>query len=159
MIVENATLGPLGALRKQLRQVLAACASERCAPEIGKRLEALLDAPDWEHAAEDSNTLRTSLAHWKVFAEHAEGERSRLKHNEAVMMDALYKACGDDEEMVRQTIESQGVLRPDPALLARCPTGKCADPARDCYGSGCLSDEPQSAVAAAYGGLVQTPQG
>lgn len=40
-----------------------------------------------------------------------------------------------------------------------CQSGKCADPARDCYGSGCLSDEPQSAVAAAYGGLVQTPQG
>lgn len=39
-----------------------------------------------------------------------------------------------------------------------CPTGKCEDPARDCFGSGCLSDEPQSAVAAAFGGLVQTPQ-
>jgi hypothetical protein len=41
----------------------------------------------------------------------------------------------------------------------KCPTDKCTNPARDCYGSGCLSDEPQSAVAAAYGGLVQTPQG
>lgn len=41
---------------------------------------------------------------------------------------------------------------------AACPSGKCADPARDCYGSGCLSDEPQSAVAAAFGGIVQTPQ-
>lgn len=124
MIVENATLGPLGALRKQLRQVLAACASERCAPEIGKRLEALLDAPEWEHAAEDANTLRTSLAHWKVFGEHAEGERSRLQskvtrlsHNEAVLMNALYKACGNDEEMVRQIIESQGALRCEPELL------------------------------------------
>ena len=69
-------------------------------------------------AATEIEALRTSLAHWKVFGEHAEGERSRLKHNEAVMMNALYKACGDDEEIVRQTIESQGVLRPDPALLA-----------------------------------------
>ena len=43
--------------------------------------------------------------------------------------------------------------------LTRCPTGKCEDPVRDCYGSGCLSDEPQSDVAAAYGGLTQTPQG
>lgn len=42
---------------------------------------------------------------------------------------------------------------------AACPSGKCTDPARDCYGSGCLSDEPQNAVQAAYGGLVQTPQG
>ena len=91
-----------------------------------------------QQAREEIETLRTQLAHWKVFGEHAEGERSRLKHNEAVMMNALYKACGDDEEMVRQTIESQGVLRPDLSLLARCPTGKCDDPARECFGSGCL---------------------
>lgn len=45
------------------------------------------------------------------------------------------------------------------ASAAACPSGKCTDPARDCYGSGCLSDEPQSAVAAAYGGLTQTAQG
>jgi hypothetical protein len=97
-------------------------------------------------ATAEIERLRTQLAHWKVFGEHAEGERSkewarrrniegfaavhaatsetlradveRLKHNEVVMTDALYKACGDDEEMVRQTINSQGVLRPDPALLA-----------------------------------------
>jgi hypothetical protein len=68
--------------------------------------------------AAELDALRTQLAHWRVFGEHAEGERSRLKHNEAVMMDALYKACADDEEMVRQTIESQGVLRCDHALLA-----------------------------------------
>lgn len=117
-IGQAAALGPIGRLRYELRKTLATCASERCAPEIGARLEALLDAPEWTETAEESNALRTSLAHWKVFAEHAEGERSRLKHNEAVMMDALYKACGDDEEMVRQIIESQGVLRPDPALLA-----------------------------------------
>ena len=100
-----------------------------------------------EDAADEIETLRTQLAHWKVFGEHAEGERSkewarrrniegfaavhaatsetlradveRLKHNEVVMTDALYKACGDDEEMVRQTINSHGVLRPDPALLGK----------------------------------------
>ena len=44
-------------------------------------------------------------------------------------------------------------------VLDCCPTAKCTNPARDCYGSGCLSDEPQSAVAAAYGGLTQTAQG
>ena len=44
-------------------------------------------------------------------------------------------------------------------VLDCCPTAKCTNPERDCYGSGCLSDEPQSAVAAAYGGLVQTPPG
>lgn len=42
----------------------------------------------------------------------AADEIERLRHNERVMMDALYKACGDDEEMVRQTIESQGHLHP-----------------------------------------------
>ena len=102
------------------------------------------DAERFARFMAECEETRTSLAHWKVFAEHAEGERSRLKHNEAVMMDALYKACGDDEEMVRQTIESQGVLRPDPALLARCPTGTCAAPARDCFGSGCLGPNAQA---------------
>ena len=32
-----------------------------------------------QKAAEEIEALRTSLAHWKVFAEHAEGERSRLQ--------------------------------------------------------------------------------
>ena len=44
-------------------------------------------------------------------------------------------------------------------VLDCCPTAKCTNLARDCYGSGCLSDEPQNAVAAAFGGIVQTPQG
>lgn len=43
-------------------------------------------------------------------------EIERLKHNEMVMMDALYKACGDDEEIVRQTISSQGDLLPMPPI-------------------------------------------
>ena len=30
------------------------------------------------------------------------------------------------------------------ALLARCPTGKCAAPARDCFGSGCLGPNAQA---------------
>ena len=30
-------------------------------------------------AATEIEALRTSLAHWKVFGEHAEGERSRLQ--------------------------------------------------------------------------------
>lgn len=75
---------------------------------------------------------------WALLVLRQSDEISRLRHNEAVMMDSLYKACGDDEETVRQTIESQGMLRPEPGLLTRCPTGKCADPARDCYGSGCM---------------------
>ena len=38
-------------------------------------------------------------------------ELRRLQHNNAVLMDALWKACGDDEEVVNATIESQGELK------------------------------------------------
>lgn len=34
-------------------------------------------------AATEIEALRTSLAHWKVFAEHAEGERSQLSADAA----------------------------------------------------------------------------
>ena len=38
-------------------------------------------------------------------------EREKFKHNEEVLMNALWKACGDDEEVVNATIESQGELK------------------------------------------------
>jgi hypothetical protein len=38
-------------------------------------------------------------------------EREKFKHNEEVLMNALWKACGDDEEVVNATIESQGKLK------------------------------------------------
>lgn len=38
-------------------------------------------------------------------------ERARLEHNNEVLMNALWKACGDDEETVNATIESQGELK------------------------------------------------
>lgn len=43
----------------------------------------MLGTPEETRAALDAKdaeieTLRTQLAHWKVFAEHAEGDRSRL---------------------------------------------------------------------------------
>lgn len=41
----------------------------------------------------------------------AEAEIARLKHNNQVLTDALWKACGDDEAAVNATIESQGELR------------------------------------------------
>ena len=34
-----------------------------------------------------------------------------LKHNNEVLTNALWKACGDDEQVVNDTIESQGALR------------------------------------------------
>lgn len=41
---------------------------------------------------------------------HAAKELWRLYHNNLVLMDALWKVCGDDEEVVNATIESQGEL-------------------------------------------------
>ena len=34
-----------------------------------------------------------------------------LEHNNRVLTSALWKACGDDEQVVNDTIESQGALR------------------------------------------------
>jgi hypothetical protein len=41
----------------------------------------------------------------------AADELRRLHDNNEVLMNALWKACGDDEEVVNATIESQGVLK------------------------------------------------
>jgi hypothetical protein len=38
-------------------------------------------------------------------------EREKAKHNEEVLMNALWKACGDDAQVVEATIESQGELK------------------------------------------------
>ena len=38
-------------------------------------------------------------------------EMLRLEHNNRALMDALWKACGDDEQVVKDTIESQGELK------------------------------------------------
>jgi ABC-type proline/glycine betaine transport system ATPase subunit len=38
-------------------------------------------------------------------------EREKAKHNEEVLMNALWKACGDDGQLVEATIESQGELK------------------------------------------------
>ena len=37
-------------------------------------------------------------------------EREACEHDIEVLMNALWKACGDDEEVVNATIESQGEL-------------------------------------------------
>ena len=37
-------------------------------------------------------------------------EREAYEHDMEVLMNALWKACGDDEEVVNATIESQGEL-------------------------------------------------
>ena len=40
----------------------------------------------------------------------AAAELRRLHHNNLVLTNALWKACGDDREVVNATIESQGEL-------------------------------------------------
>ena len=56
---------------------------------------------------------------WECFDEEIEklvalvraDEREKAKHNEEVLMNALWKACGDDAQTVVETIESQGELK------------------------------------------------
>ena len=44
-------------------------------------------------------------------AKEAAAEIRRLNHNIEVLTNAIWKACGDDEQVVNDTIESQGTLR------------------------------------------------
>ena len=46
-----------------------------------------------------------------VLYQPAAAELRRLQHNNQVLTDALWKACGDDEEAVNSTIASQGELK------------------------------------------------
>jgi|688.fasta_scaffold1366801_2 hypothetical protein len=41
----------------------------------------------------------------------ADDELRRLHHNNQVLKNALWKACGDDEETVNATIASEGELK------------------------------------------------
>ena len=48
------------------------------------------------------------------YAKHchaAAAELRRLHHNNLVMTNALWKACGDDKNVVNATIKSQGELK------------------------------------------------
>jgi hypothetical protein len=51
-------------------------------------------------------------AQWQRFEDEIRAdEREKAKHNEEVLMNALWKACGDDAQVVEATIESQGELK------------------------------------------------
>ena len=47
----------------------------------------------------------------RLWGKDAAAELSRLHHNNEVLMNALMKACGDDEQVVKDYIESQGELK------------------------------------------------
>lgn len=64
----------------------------------------------------DKGTRRVRSSHFASCAkrpvcEQPLSEVERLQHNVRVLTDALWKACGDDEEVVNATIESQGELK------------------------------------------------
>lgn len=82
--VPGADPGPLSALRMTLRAAIAGFKwLQDMAPGEYATMAELLEAPEWMQAAEEANALRTSLAHWKVFGEHAEGERSQMSADAA----------------------------------------------------------------------------
>ena len=55
-----------------------------------------------------NNRQHAHLLSWQA---NVCSELLRLEHNNRVLMDALWKACGDDEQVVNDTIESQGELK------------------------------------------------
>lgn len=46
-----------------------------------------------------------------AYQSKAAAELRRLHHNNLTLTNALWKACGDDREVVNATIESQGELK------------------------------------------------
>lgn len=70
---------------------------------------------DISNALEDTEIeLRRLLK--LVDVQHSDVHGLRLKvlnleHNTEVLTNALWKACGDDEQVVKNTIKSQGTLR------------------------------------------------
>jgi hypothetical protein len=65
---------------------------------------------DWRYGMKaEGDSLKAFEA--LVRADERSVEREKFKHNEEVLMNALWKACGDDEEVVNATIESQGKLK------------------------------------------------
>jgi hypothetical protein len=59
----------------------------------------------------DSLKAFEALVRADAIADERSVEREKFKHNEEVLINALWKACGDDEEVVNATIESQGKLK------------------------------------------------
>jgi hypothetical protein len=66
----------------------------------------------WHKAWPDQGSfVRASAEDLEAFAKLvAAKERAIYDHDTTVLMNALWKSCGDDEEIVRQTIDSQGTL-------------------------------------------------
>ncbi len=73
-----------------------------------KAFEALVRADEREIVMNEP----INKEHWQRFEDEIRAdEREKAKHNEEVLMNALWKACGDDGQLVEETIESQGDLK------------------------------------------------
>jgi hypothetical protein len=55
--------------------------------------------------------LKVAEKRWQVERAELKAEVERLLNNERVLTDAVWKACGDDESAVHDTIASQGDLK------------------------------------------------
>jgi hypothetical protein len=65
-----------------------------------KAFEALVRADQHKAEQAEHDTDKTVI-------HYHEATIKRLKHNNEVLMNALWKACGDDEDLVQETLESQ----------------------------------------------------
>ena len=64
----------------------------------------------WKAAAELRRLLNLAYdQHTEIYGLRL--QVGHLEHNNEVLTNALWKACGDDEQVVNDTIESQGALR------------------------------------------------
>jgi hypothetical protein len=63
------------------------------------------------HGRDGSDNNLCDVCYWRSRADARAAEVLRLNHNIEVLTNAIWKACGDDEEVVTATIESQGELR------------------------------------------------
>jgi hypothetical protein len=64
----------------------------------------------YDQGAKDAQQEALAALEQMIAAARA-NEREKAKHNEEVLMNALWKACGDDGQLVEATIKSQGELK------------------------------------------------
>jgi hypothetical protein len=78
------------------------------------RVDSMKQLEDFAHLVADKATKEanaTANASWTLMCKKMVAiEREAYEHDMEVLMNALWKACGDDEEVVNATIESQGEL-------------------------------------------------
>lgn len=83
-------------------------------PELAPDALLLANAIEREGAVKAAAELRRLFE--LAYEQHSviyglRAQERNLRHNNEVLTNALWKACGDDEQVVNDTIASQGVLR------------------------------------------------